>query len=69
MRAESGLIRPHCRTQASRRQLAGGREHRVAHLRKNVHVLVAIDEIRRPAEFMHEQPDLRRDLGVKRRTV
>ena len=38
------------------------RDHRLAHLRENMHMLMAVDEIRQPAEGGRERLDLRADL-------
>ena len=52
-----------------RRKLARDLEQRVAHLRKQLHMLVAVDEIGRAAEGVDEHPHLARDLARERRAV
>ena len=48
--ASGGTMRPHWRTQAFGAASLTTLEHGLAHLRKQMHVLMAVDEIRRAAE-------------------
>ena len=60
--AAPNAARPHCRTQALGRHLGDHLEQGVAHLRQQMHVLMAVDEVGRSAERVDEGVHLRGDL-------
>src|SRR5215475_10411606 len=49
-----------------RRLAPGDCQKRIAHLREQLHVLVAVDEVGRAAEMLHETSHLPRDLCHQR---
>jgi hypothetical protein len=52
-----------------RRHVSRELEQHVPDLRKYLHVLMTVDEVRCAAEFVAEHPDLRRDLRLQRLAV
>ena len=63
-RRAKGWPRPPWRTQASGAACLHRGQKGVAHLRKQLHVLMAVDKVRRAAEQLAERRELRSDLGV-----
>ena len=65
--AEGARRHPPALPQPGARRIGlGDLEHRFADLRKQMHVLMAVDEIGRAAEGVDEHPQLRRDLARER---
>ena len=63
-RCASGARRPPWRTQAFGRGLLHRRQKSLAHLRKQLRMLMAVDEIRRPAERFAEGGELHHQFGT-----
>ena len=58
----SGSARPHWRSQAFGAASLATLQHGIAHLREQVHVLMAVDEVGRAAEAVDEHAELAHDL-------